>query len=148
MRMGQGLAFSGFISHFQNRLFEWMAAFMMIGISVVLMSSPNSIAFGTFKYIVDIGVSQGAIAVILLVFGLLRFVALYVNGYWQPIGPRLRAGCALVAAIFWSQMLAALLLHSSDTQALSMAVPIYLFLTTGEIISCYRAAIDVRQHQP
>jgi hypothetical protein len=60
------------------------------------------------------------------------------------IGPRLRALGALVGAMLWFQMFIALLMQASEVGSASLGVAVYPCLVMGELISCYRAAGDVR----
>ena len=129
-------------SHCRNRIFEWMSTFMMVGIAVCVLITPRTIEMGAFRFMVEIGMTSGPVAIIFAVFGALRVVALYANGKWQPLGARARFAGALVAALMWFQMLLALFLLGRVTGTLSIGIPVYLALTIGEILSCHKAAID------
>lgn len=131
-------------SHCYNRLFEWMTALMMVGIAVTIALSPKAIAFGGFYLMQDIGLTPAILGVLFSLGGCLRVAGLYANGNWPIYGPRLRAGCALGGAVIWAQMFLALIKWSSQSGYVSIGVPVYLFLTIGEFISCYRAARDGR----
>lgn len=124
-----------------GRLFEWMTSGMMIGVSIILAVNPKSIQFGGFYLIENIGLTAPVLAFVFFLVGVLRIVALFLNGPWR-YGPMLRAGGAVVGATIWAQMLYALTLWSMKGGYLSIGVAVYLFLAVGEAISCYRAAAD------
>jgi hypothetical protein len=74
-----------------------------------------------------------------------RGVALIINGRSDVYGPRVRAIGAMVGAVIWAQMLVALFGFLAETRSPpSPGIPIYFALTVCELISCYRAATDVR----
>jgi hypothetical protein len=136
--------FNAIAHHCRNRLFEWLTSLMMLGIAVVLAISPNSIANGNFHILLATGFTAALVGPLFTLCGVTRLLALYANGVWQPWGPYCRAAGALVGAGIWGQMLFALAYNSQFTNSLSMGLPVYLFLMVGELISCYRAASDVR----
>ena len=131
-------------THCFNRLFEWMTAMMMIGISITVAINPKTVEFGGFYLLADIGLTAPALGTLFMAGGCIRVAALFANGSWPVYGPRFRAGCSLFGAVIWMQMLVALTAWSTRSGYLSIGVPVYFFLTVGELISCYRAATDVR----
>lgn len=128
----------------QMRLFEWMTSLMMLGISVTIVLSPATVSRGGFALVENVGLTPSVLGLLFTIGGALRFVALYANGHWPVVGPRLRAFCALGGALVWAQMLVALLKWSCGDGYISLGVPVYLFLTIGELLSCWRAATDSR----
>lgn len=115
---------------------------MMLGIAVVLAVSPKAIAYSTFHLMLDIGFSQAAVTLFFFGAGMFRIAALYANGNWPIYGPWFRALGALAAAVVWGQLMLALYSASAMTGTISPGVPVYFFLVTGELISCYRALRD------
>lgn len=131
-------------SHCFNRLFEWMTASMMVVIAIIVAVNPKTVEFGGFYLMRDIGLTASALGTLFMAGGCLRIAALFANGHWPVYGPRLRAACALMGAVIWMQMLLALTAWSTKSGYISIGVSVYFFLTVGELISCYRAAADVR----
>lgn len=133
VRRGNGLDMT-YVSapglHCYRRLFEWMATLMMLGIAclALLPGSGVPIAFA---------LAVGVIACV-------RASALYLNGKWPITGPRCRAFCALLGAFIWLQMMMVLSRHGG---ILPIELPVYLCLTLGEIVTCYRSAADVRHRE-
>lgn len=130
-------------NHSSMRLFEWMAAMMMIGIAIIIMRDPRAISFGGFVYMTRIGLTPPVLGSLLLFGGGMRAVALWHNGLWPTSGPRCRAAGALGGCIIWAQMLIALAQWSEGQGYLSIGVSVYLFLAVGDFISVIRAATDV-----
>lgn len=128
--------------HCANRLFEWAATAMMLGIAVCVVLTPATIEMGAFRFLREAGLTAVPVAIVFGAFGALRAVALWANGYWQPGGARARMLCASAAAFMWFQMLVALLALMRVTGTLSVGIPVYAVLTACELISCYRAAYD------
>lgn len=131
-----------------GRLFEWMTAFMMLGMAIVIAANPQTVRAGGFYLMTNIGFTAPVLAVLFTFGGCVRIAALFANGLWVSWGPKMRAGCALLGASIWVQMGVALIAWSAQSGYLSVGVPVYLFLTVGELISCYRAATDARTCHP
>jgi hypothetical protein len=127
---------------FAGRLFEWMTAMMMIGMATVIAANPNTVRVGGFYLMTNVGLTAPILAVLFTFAGCVRVSALFANGLWALWGPRFRALCALIGASLWAQMAIALTAWSAESGYVSVGVPVYAFLTIGELISCYRAATD------
>lgn len=131
--------------HCQNRLLEWCCCCIMIGIALCLYLSPRTLEAGSFRFMAQAGFTPTGTLQLMLICGLARMAALWLNGNWQPYGAWCRATGSVVGAVIWFQMAVALLLLSQITGTLSLGTPTYFVLTVGEILSCYRAAIDERR---
>jgi len=126
------------IRHFERRLFELAMAVIMIGVGLLLFISPRSIEASSMRYLLDV-MSVATYSTLLFLFGLLRIIALALNGHWMPGGAYCRAGGAAIGAIMWSQWGAALFqLHLHGTPV-SPGVIVYGGLTFFEVISFARA---------
>lgn len=130
--------------HCSNRLFEWMTALMMLGIALTIATSPQSVAHGGFYLMQNVGLTPAVLVVLFCAAGLARAAGLYANGHWPIYGPWCRALGAMGGVFIWAQMLLSLVKWSSQSGYVSIGVPVYVFLTIGELISCYRAASDGR----
>ncbi len=134
--------------HGNGRLFEWMTSLMMLGMAIVIGLNPQTVKVGGFYLLANIGLTAPMLGVLFTFISCARIAALVANGIWPTWGPRARAGCALMGAALWVQMMSALAAWSSHNGYISIGVPVYLCLTLGELISCYRAATDVRIRKP
>lgn len=136
------MLFNFLVCHCRHRLFEWMmtAAMLMLALEIIIW--PGTIGASAFRYIARVVYPEN-LALFFLVIGAFRIVALFANGQWPVIGPRIRAGAAFGAAIIWGQMLAALIVLAPTTGIPSPGIPVYFAITIGELISAYRAATDV-----
>lgn len=127
-----------------GRLFEWMTSLMMLGMAFVIAANPQTVKVGGFYLMAMVGLTAPVLGVLFTLVGCSRVAALIANGVWPTWGPRARAFCALFGAALWVQMTLALWAWSTQSGYISMGVPVYFFLTLGELVSCYRAATDVR----
>lgn len=136
---------TAFVNYVQRRTFEFSVSVMMLGISALLIVSPESLSQNSFQYMMRIGLDAVTIPVLFSVASAFRIAALSANGNWPVWGPRLRATGAIIGAIIWSQMAFGLLLFSSvNNRPLSTGFPVYLMLTLGELLSLRRAGRDAR----
>lgn len=125
-----------------QRLFEWVMAFAVLFFGVEIFLFPVSIESSAFHYILRV-INAEFLASFYLLIGGVRVAALVINGRWPKWGPVLRSACAGGAVILWSQMCAALALRLPYGPP-SPGIPIYLAMTLGEILACYRAMTDQR----
>lgn len=130
--------------HCSHRLFEWMTALMMGGMSFTILASPTTVASGGFHLLQNLGLSPNVLIFAFALASALRMAGLYANGHWRVYGPWCRALGALGGAFIWGQMAISLLIWSEQTGYVSLGVPVYLSLALGEFVSCYRAARDAR----
>lgn len=114
----------------------------MLGIAVVLLvepgSRPHDDVFRTVTW------SARTLEALFAVGGVVRMLALYANGHWPTYGPRMRAGCALLGGIVWSEMALSIVAGSAHP---SVDVAVFSALALGEFYSSYRAAGDGRASQ-
>jgi hypothetical protein len=130
--------------HCSNRLFEWTMAFAFVFLGLQLVIWPTALANSKFQFLLDV-IKPEVLAVLSLIVGLLRLVALYRNGQWPTWGPHVRAFCALATALVLLQMDVSLYLVQSAAQAPpSPTLPIFSALVLAEFYSTYRAAADAR----
>jgi hypothetical protein len=129
-----------------NRVFEWVTTSMMLGIALTLLLSPDAIQNSTFRLMLGVGFSQGAVAFFFVIVGGFRIVALFANGRLPIYGPLVRSFAALAGALIWGQMAIALLGMSHVTGTVSPGVAVYLALVGGELYSCFRAVNDGRHY--
>src|SRR5258708_38911234 len=130
--------------HCANRLFEWITAAMMMGIAVTIAVSPQAVDDGGFHLMKNLGLTPTILAVLFFVASISRAIGLYANGRWPIYGPWCRALGAAVGVIIWAQMFLSLIKWSGQSGYVFLDVSVYLFLTIGELVSCYRAASDAQ----
>jgi len=125
---------AGLVRHFNNRISEAAAAWMMIGIAVLIVTDPAAADAHSFD-LIGVAIVDDWLAPAFLTVGVVRMAALIANGSWPVYGPWMRAGCALLGALIWSQMCLSLVILALP----SPGVPIYAVLTGTELFSIYRA---------
>lgn len=128
------------------RLFEWVMTFVMLGMAGTIVASPDTIGKGAFRYMLAVGLTPLAVGLFFWIVGLVRVVALVLNGKSPLWGPRLRAIGAAGGALIWAWMAVALVYLTVDTGSLSLGIFNWVGLAFGEIISCVRAGADVRSN--
>jgi hypothetical protein len=126
-----------------NRLWEWIMGLMMLGIAGTLAMPGNSLEKGPLHVLEQAGLTEGVLILAFGGIGCLRIVALVYNGR-LPI-PRARALGSMAAALIWAQLGSILAYGSIQSGVPSLALPIYGFLTLGELFSCYRTGYDAGQ---
>ena len=125
---------AGLVRHFNNRISEAGAAWMMIGIAVLIATNPAAADAHSFD-LIGVAVVDDWLAPAFLSVGVVRMAALIANGNWPVYGPWMRAGGALLGALIWSQMCLSLVVLALP----SPGIPIYAVLTGTELFSIYRS---------
>jgi hypothetical protein len=116
----------------------------MLCLSVEIFIWPLTLGASAFRYLAIV-VNTENVGLLFFVVAIARGAALIVNGRSDVYGPRVRAAGALAGAVIWAQMLVALFVLMSEMNTPpSPGIPVYFALTMCELISCYRAATDVR----
>jgi hypothetical protein len=127
-----------------NRLFEWVAATILLGISLHLVMWPDAVSHGRFSQMAAF-VGPEFFGRACLVVGFARLFFLAANGSMPVWGPRLRAIGAIAGSLIWLQLAAAPILNGlMPGSTPSNGIPVYLGLALGDLISTYRAAADAR----
>lgn len=127
-----------------NRLFEWAmgSALLLTGVELVIW--PDSIARSKLQFMLDL-LGSSRFTVFYLFFGMLRVIALFLNGEGQPWTAYARAIGSLAGAMAWFQMAASLIIAQIALAAPpSPTVPLLLVITVIELLSTFRAGRDAR----
>ena len=125
-----------------NRLFEWIAAGMLLGLGVFVLFWPGSIGASAFRPILQM-VGATTLGFVYLSLGAARMTALAANGQWSIWGPRIRGVGALGSFLVWLQMTVAFAL-SIPQQGPLPGIVTYTALAIGELLSITRAVADGR----
>lgn len=125
-----------------GRMYEWIMASTMISIGIGLALPGNSLAAGAFRHLHVTEVNENVVAVVIGAIGVLRVVALFLNGRWKPYGAYCRTAAAVVGALTWSLLASTLLFNSLLEGVLSIGFPIYVNLLIGELVSARRSSAD------
>lgn len=129
------------------RLFEWIAAAICFTIGLQVFLIPEAVAQSRFRAVYDL-ITPETLSAYAIAVGMFRMLALFFHGRLAFGSVRtcaaIRAISALCCAGLWFQMEMALIANSNETStAYSVGVPVYFWLTVGEIFSINRAAVDV-----
>ncbi|OBQ68895.1 hypothetical protein EFV37_29095 [Mesorhizobium loti] len=132
-----------FTAAFFPRWAEWSAAFVLLGIGMMLSVNTNlmvsSVANGYgkgYEFLLEIA-GQSVWATTLTVFGSFRLAILLINGAWRR-SPIARAVMAFLSCFFWTQ----LVLSFQPTFGFAFVMACGWLLT--DIVNIMRAARDAR----
>lgn len=137
----------------EERAIEWMTALAALWWGINLAMSGDMLSaprFAAFHFL-----DEATWSALFLSLGMIRLVALWVNGRW-PTTPYIRIVCAFASMILFGMVSKVLVdphivgwngTWSTLQLALSAAGPawgIYGLLSTFEVVTIYRAAYDSR----
>lgn len=127
-------------THFNIRLGEWFASFLLVSMAALMFAAPGMFAKNPeyFAGLIAFG-SQPTWGAVLLVNGLVRIGALWVNGR-KRITPTIRMVLAFLSCFVWWQL--AISLFASGVPGLGWAfVPWLLAL---DMYNVFRSSADAR----
>lgn len=129
------------------RLFEWSMAVMMLLIAFTLVLPGDTMERNALKPISDMGFSEENMAWFFGSIGILRAMALYLNGHINnivvgPKGAYIRAVCAAGGCFIMGQFCAALIYDAFKATAPSFIIPVFGTLAMFEALSVYIAVLD------
>ena len=137
---------AGLVRHFNNRISEAAAAWIMVGLGIQIILAPVPSDYRALDGLVQY-VHGSFIAWFFIIVGAVRIIALIANGHWRfsrRYGPWARSIGAGAGALIWSQMFLSLIAVSPDDLT-SLGAPVYFVMTWVELISIYRA-FAMRDH--
>ena len=131
-----------------DRTVEWLSSLLMGAWCITLALPGETLSQPVYTAFHRFGMTEAAWAIVFGVVCIARLVALYINGRW-PRSPKIRIIGASFGALSWGQV-SALLYQASAANGtpLSTGCLVYALLAVFEVYSAYRAAFDVRYHQP
>ena len=124
-----------------GRLFEWVMTLSMLVLAGMTFTWPDTLKSSAFQWVAQV-MSNSFIEIFLFFVGWIRFIGLLLNGHQingYRIGPILRAGCAGLSAVMWSQLALALFHLSAQQGFPSPGIPFWVMCVNGEIYVAYRA---------
>ena len=129
-------------TRFGMRLSEWMIAIQTLFYGLVLLLPYDT--FGSspvYSYARHI-VSENVLGGIMLFFGVLRLVGLFVNGVRQDVTPWIRVVSAGVGFVVYTFLAWSFMLSGIPSGWLAFCVPIAVV----EVVNVYRAAHDAGEY--
>jgi hypothetical protein len=123
--------------HFPIRVTDWLVSAMLFSWGFALFAvDPHVWMLPTFSGLRFIA-SQGTWAAIATLLGVIRLVALFVNGAVRR-SPHLRGFCAFVSIFIWVQLSLGVLV----SDYVGPGVAIFPWLALADVLNVYRAAKD------
>jgi len=128
----------------EGRLYEWALAAPTLASGIHLAMHPEALSNSAFHRLGNV-LDVGSVSVLLILCGVLRLIALAVNGYSDVIGPVARCVCAALSAFLWSEIAYALYEYGLSRGVISPMWWFWASFTLAEVFVCYRAGMDVRR---
>jgi len=132
-----------FLTKYVNgKLFEWVMTLTMLGMAVEIGFFPETLESSVFFLITDT-LGTNFIGFFCTVIGLIRFGGLLFSGgilfNGVRTGPWLRAVAAVLSSAMWAQFVVGLFKFSIFQGYPTPGIPLWLFITLGEVYIAYRA---------
>lgn len=129
------------------RLFEWCMAVMMLLMAVTLVLPGDTMERAALKPIAEMGFSEENMALFFGSVGILRIMALYLNGHINnyvvgPKGAYIRAVGAAGGCFIMGQLCGALIFDAFRADSPSLNIPVFGTLAMFEALSVYIAVLD------
>jgi len=127
----------------QERGVEWFSAFCMCAWAYTLAAPGDTFSRQSFSEFVSHGYTEELVAAIFAAVGVMRLIALFINGSW-PRSPLLRIFGAAVGIVLWTDVAYLLYMSSLSSPGKSPGPWMYAILAAFEVGSVYRATFDAR----
>lgn len=138
--------FEKFSEYVNGRLFEWVMTLNMLGMAVEIYIWPGTLRSSVFVLTAGT-LGTNFIGAFCTAVGLLRFVALMLNGHkvWGlRVGPWIRSIASVFCAAMWGQFSLGLIHYSIVMDIPSPGIPLWSLITLGELYIAYRAIHHAR----
>jgi len=117
---------------------------VLVGFGISFSLPGETLSVDGYHVLADIGLTDFYLAMFMTILGVLRLVALYINGSWKRT-PTIRMYGAIVgAAVFMSFAVGFFLPIVTKTMPPNTAWGTYLILALWDIYASYKAGNDVR----
>lgn len=133
--------------HIQDRSTEWLSGMVMISWGWTLFLPGDTLAGPAFAAFRRFDFTEETWAGVFLGAGVLRLVMLFINGRW-PKTPLFRMVLSAFGATSWLHV--SFLLYQSHVQAagpMGTGPGVYAILALFDLISVFRASVDVRYYE-
>lgn len=127
----------------QGRALEYFCAIVMLSWAAVLALPGDTLAAGSLKPLLGLGIQETWVAMVYGAMGAARLVTLVINGRW-PHGPWLRVAGASLGFLMWSQVVMVITWNGFQTGIATTGIAVYLPMALAELYSIYRASSDGR----
>lgn len=115
---------------------------MILGWGLTLAAPGDTLAAFPAYDLLEARAPENTWALTLILIGIMRMVALIINGRLPRGSPVARGFAAFLGALVWSQFFAAFLDFSWRTGAPSGGLTVYFVLCVADVFSCGRAGWD------
>lgn len=126
------------LAHFRHRVLEWGLGFVTVTIALTLFNEYPTLNQPALIELTRIA-SEEVWAVALLVVGMARLGALWINGAWRR-SPWIRFVTSLFSAVVWLQIT----LGMMRVEMVTLGIAIFPWFLIAEGYSIWRAVYDAR----
>lgn len=128
-------------THFNIRLGEWLASFILVSLSILLFVATTMFARSPayFAGLINVG-TQPSWGIALAIMGWARIIALWINGR-KPITPYIRMILAFLSCFVWWQVTICLFLSGVP----GFAWAIIPWLLALDMYNVFRSSADARE---
>lgn len=133
---------------FRSRAVEWLAAFQMTGLGLVLLHPGETFKLSNSYTAMEMWGSESQWALLLTLCGISGLVGLFANGSMESVTPWIRAIRALIGALVFSMIASGLLISwLVYGNPPSTGLPMYWGVVVAEMSSIYNAITDARVYR-
>lgn len=126
------------------RALDWFLGLYILHLGVTLLQAGNQIPYAILME----RMPEAGWMAICLGLGIIRVAALIINGYWRKgWSAAMRAGAAILAAVFWSQVLTLNLLSVQAAGWWTISAAGTLTVLLGELVCAARGGVDFMRGQ-
>jgi hypothetical protein len=126
------------LAHFRHRVLEWALGAITLTVGMTLLHEYPTLDQPALSEMARIA-SEEFWAWAMILIGLARLGALWINGAWRR-SPWIRAATALMCAVVWLQITLGLL----NVQMVTLGIAIFPWFLVAEGYSVWRAMSDAR----
>lgn len=126
-----------FTETFPSRVLEWILAFILFSWGLMLLRPDATFASSPSYIGLERIASEDTWGWFCAIAGLLRLVALCINGFWKPTY-HIRAATSFLSNFFWLQITLGFIASGNANTGLA----VYPWLLLADIICTYRTARD------
>lgn len=138
----------GISEHFPMRVSEWVMLWPTMGMWLAFQVQPDVFQKYPSLQVLAQWAEEETWAAVCLICGILRLIALVINGTFKaqfPYTPHLRVVAAFMSIVFWSQLSLGCLISFLEGHGAVTAVVTYTSLCVFELVNLHRSVADATE---
>lgn len=122
----------------QTKILEWLCAIEMTSWGMWLLLPLNTFSTSDVYIVLSNHMSELQWGLLTFSLGLIRCIALYINGWWRRT-PIIRIITSVISAAIWANIAATFWVLSGGS---SVAIPVYICLMAADLIAAFIGGFD------